>query len=610
MCGIAGLINNSKSKQEKIKRMTSELYSRGPDAEGFFINSKAALGHRRLIVIDPENGAQPMIKKLDDGSEYVIIYNGELYNTEEIRKKLKQKGYTFRGYSDTEIVLTSYIEWKEKCLDYFNGIFAFAVYNIKKDKLFIARDRMGVKPLFYAFKNESFIFASEIKSILASGMVDPVVDREGLADIFTLGPSRTPGFGVIKNIYELKPGYYLNYDRINKLSIEQYWDLYYSKHSYSINCTIDRINYLVKDSIERQMISDVPICCFLSGGLDSSIITSVSSDNLEDERINTYSVDYVDNEKYFKSSVYQPNSDQYWINKMVNFKNADHNHILLKNSDLADALDDALIARDLPGMADIDSSLYLFCREVKKNATVVLSGECADEIFGGYPWYYNEKCQGQLFPWINSTDERVKLVNKKVLNLKDANDYLKRRYDETLSEIKWSGEEKLEEREHKIMTYLNLKWFMSTLLDRKDRMSMATGLEVRVPFCDHRIVEYMWNVPWDIKFYKKREKGLLREAFSKELPKEVVWRKKAPYPKTYNPIYLSAVKDRLSSIIKDINSPIREITDKESIKKLIDTNGEIFKYPWFGQLMTGPQIMAYLIQIDIWMRKYNIKIIL
>ncbi|MGE4283490.1 MAG: asparagine synthase (glutamine-hydrolyzing), partial [Clostridia bacterium] len=611
MCGIAGWINwqgNLKEQQPILEAMGETLKYRGPDASGIWVSTNAGIVHRRLIVVDPQNGKQPMVRRWGEET-YVITYNGELYNTPEIRDALISKGYTFGGYSDTEVLLLSYIEWGEECVDYLNGIYAFGVWTEGDQSLFMARDRMGVKPLFYTQRGASLIFASELKTLLVHPEVRPEIDAEGLAEIFLLGPSRTPGHGVFKNIRELRPGEYMIYNR-KGLRIQKYWSLESHPHEDSLDMTINEVRELLLDAIRRQLVSDVPLCTFLSGGLDSSAITAVASEIYKKSGmapLHSYSIDYADNDKYFKPSVFQPNSDAPWIERVSEFLGTTHHNIVIDTPQLVEALKRAVAARDLPGMADVDSSLYLFCREVKKDATVAVSGECADEIFGGYPWFYREELlNSDTFPWMRSTNERLSILAPGILGSINGAEYVKQRYQDTLSEVPRLPGEKAQEHRRREMMYLNMNWFMATLLDRKDRMSMATGLEVRVPFCDHRIVEYVWNVPWEMKFYKQREKGLVRQALTGLLPDDVLWRKKSPYPKTHNPNYLKAVKSWLQQILNNPSSPLLQLINRQRVQEIIDSDGAAFGVPWFGQLMTGPQLMAYLAQVDTWMREYNV----
>lgn len=609
MCGIAGEVSFGCSvikNKDSFLKMQKVLSPRGPDQNGILIKDNVALIHSRLCVIDIENGIQPMTTKYGE-NEYTLVYNGELYNTEEIRKELIECGHKFIGHSDTEVVLKSYIQWKEACLKKFNGIFAFAVWDDNEQRLFFARDRIGVKPLFYTIKNNSFIFASEIKAILQHKYVDPIIDENSIAEIMFIGPGRTPGCGVFKDISEIKPaccGYY------NKsgIKIRKYWTLKDKEHTDSFEQTVEKVRELVKDSITRQLVSDVPVGTFLSGGLDSSIISSIANTYFKNknQQLKTFSVTYENNDKYFKTSKFQPNSDTEYIKKMVKYLDCEHHLITLNNSDLANALYMAVDARDLPGMSDVDSSLLLFCKEIKKHCTVALSGECADEIFGGYPWYRDKEIRAiNGFPWAQSTQYRKSFLRNDI-KIPNAENYVYSRYKNTIiNTSKISGLSPVESRMKEMMK-LNLDWFMQTLLDRKDRMSMYNALEVRVPFCDYRIAEYLYSVPWEYKDYKSYEKGLLREAMRDILPEEVLWRKKSPYPKTHNPVYLKLVSNMLSKIIENPSSKIFEFIKKEELQKLLNTEKN---EPWYGQLMTTPQTIAYFVQINYWLEKYNIRII-
>jgi len=613
MCGIAGWIDNRRdlrNHEEIINKMTGTLVRRGPDAQGIYLKENICLMHRRLIVIDPENGIQPMTIEKGNAS-YTIVYNGELYNTQELRDELLSFGYRFRGHSDTEVLLTAFVHWGESCLEKLNGIYAFGIWNDTDKTLFLARDRMGVKPLFYYSYPNGIIFGSELKTLLANPLVKPRVDNDGLKEIFLLGPGRTGGNGIIKGVKELKPAEYLVFDPKKELKVRKYWSLKACEHTDDVKTTVEKTRLLITDAVRRQLVSDVPLCCFLSGGLDSSIISKIAADEYlycNKGRLHTYSVNYADNRRYFEKSIYQPDTDEEYIEMMVNEIGSRHHEVLLYNEDLEKHLEDAVLARDLPGMADVDSSLLLFCREIKKEFTVALSGECADEIFGGYPWYHNRDIVFKnTFPWSHSLDLRLSILKQGLLT--DGEEYVKQQYSDTVNEtdiLPRDGDFEVRMRQ---MFMLNLNWFMQTLLDRKDRMSMYSGLEVRVPFCDHRLVEYAYNMPWDIKSLNGREKGIVREAMKGILPDEIIWRKKSPYPKTHNPKYLKAVKSSLQKILDDTGSPIVQLINKQKVKEIIDSDGKALSVPWYGQLMTGPQLMAYLIQVDTWMRIYKIEIV-
>ena len=583
------------------------LKHRGPDQDGFYISDDAVLIHTRLAIIDIENGTQPMITK-ENGEEYVIVYNGELYNTDEIRNELINLGYSFKTHSDTEVVLKAFIEWREDAPKRFNGIYGFAVWEVNKKSLFIARDKLGVKPFFYGLFGDKFVFASEIKGILKNPAAKPRVNTEGIAEIILIGPGRTSGYGVFENIHELKPGE-CGYFKNGKLKTHLYFELKEQPCGESFDEVLEHTKYLVTDAIKRQMVSDVPIGTFLSGGLDSSGISSVVSSALKEkgEQLKTFSVTYKDNDKYFTKNKFQPNSDSEYILLMQKYLNSDHTTVTVDTPMLAEANYRAVLARDLPGMVDVDSSLMLFCEKVKEDRSVVLSGECADEIFGGYPWYRDKDIRmTDGFPWSQVTSLRASLLKEDIKKKINPAAFVYQKYLDTINQASGEFDKTPTDKRMREMYLLNIYWFMQNLLERKDRMSMSCGLEVRVPFCDYRIAEYLYNVPWEYKDYKGREKGLLRKAFEDILPEDIVWRKKSPYPKTHNPSYAAEIDKEFLQMVNDKSSPIFEILDRQELLKLADTTETIY---WYGQLMATPQTKAYLLQINYWIKELNVTFV-
>lgn len=610
MCGITGWASFHKDLRTSdtiLKSMTQTLNRRGPDDENIWCSEHIAFGHRRLAVIDLIGGKQPM-KKIHDGLNYVITYNGELYNTEELRKELQKRGHSFITQSDTEVLLTAYIEWKEQCVEFLNGIFAFGVWDEQRQSLFLCRDRLGVKPLYYTEQQEGVLFASEVKALLAHPTVQASVNVEGLASMMAVGPSRAPGKTLFQNIEELRPGYAMRFSREEGLRKWPYWQLQSRKHEETLEETMEHVRFLLTDAIERQLVSDVPICTFLSGGLDSSIITGIAANSFQQQnhQLHTYSIDYEDNERFFNPHSFQTSTDTYWIQKMTDTFQTAHHAEEITQQQLIDLLVESVIVRDSPGMADVDSSLLWFCREIKKEFTVALSGECADEIFGGYPWF-KERTSG--FPWIRSLSERSALLQEKWDKKLTIESYAQQLYTQTIAEVPLLDGEGLAEARHREMSYLNMLWFMQTLLERKDRMSMGASLEVRVPFADHRLVEYAWNIPWEMKNLDGIEKGLLRKSMAHLLPNEVLYRKKNPYPKTYHPVYTAGVQKWLKEILRDKNSILHELFERQKLEELVESGGSSFKIPWYGQLMAGPQLLAYLGQIHTWFEHYQIQLI-
>ena len=602
MCGIAGMVGLPYD-DHILHKMLKTMAHRGPDDAGTAKFQDCALLHSRLAIVDPAGGIQPM-ELCCAGECYTLVYNGELYNTEEVRSELISLGHSFKSHSDTEVVLHAYAQWKEKCLEWFNGIFGFAVWEKTKKRLFLARDRMGVKPLFYTLMDGGILFASEIKTILAYPGMKACLDREGAAQLLLIGPGRIPGSGVLQGICELEPGW-CGYFRDGKWKPWQYWKLRDGEHRDSFPETAEKVRYLVVDAIRRQMVSDVPLGTFLSGGLDSSLISSVCARELG-YPLDTFSVDYENNEKYFVPGKFQPDSDNRYIQLMQEYLGARHHWTVLSAQELSDTLEEATEARDLPGMADVDFSLLAFCKRIRKEVKMALSGECADEIFGGYPWYRDPEVRAlDGFPWAQNTMLRASFLSPALLEKINAEEFVMEQYRQTLAQCDILPGTSDSERRQKEMVNLNMRWFMQTLLDRKDRMSMHSGLEVRVPFCDYRIAEYLYTVPWEFKDYQGREKGLLRYAMEDYLPREVLYRKKSPYPKTWDPTYRNLMAVRLEKLLSEKNSPIFTIINPKAVERLI---GEDYTWPWYGQLMKVPQTMAYILQIDHWLKTYNVDL--
>ncbi len=603
MCGISGMIGLP-AEDSTVRKMLETMGRRGPDARGSYQDGEVTLLHTRLAVIDPVSGGQPMTLTWE-GETYILVYNGELYNTGELRRELLHLGHSFVGHSDTEVVLHAYAQYGPDCVHRFNGIYAFAVWEKRRRRLYLARDRIGVKPLFYTLRSQGLLFASEIKTILANPDVPATLDREGAAQLILLGPGRIPGSGVFRNIRELEPGCRAFYEN-GRFREERYWCLTDREHRENFEDTVDHVRILVTDAIRRQMVSDVPIGTFLSGGLDSSIITAVCAREMADrgQQLPTFSVDYADNDRFFQANAFQPEADNRYIRIMQESFGTCHHGTVLTPEDLTNVLEAATIARDLPGMADVDFSLLAFCGNVRKEVKVALSGECADEIFGGYPWYRDPEIRAQRgFPWAQNTLQRQMLLRDGLMP--DAGEYVLEACESTCRDSDILPFNSREERRMKEMVNLNFRWFMQTLLDRKDRMSMYHSLEVRVPFCDHRIAEYLYGVPWEYKAYQGREKGLLRKAMEGLLPEPVLYRKKNPYPKTFDPRYEAIVCHRMKNVLCQ-DAPLWELVSKDAAWELL--NGDSSPQPWYGQLMRRPQTIAYLLQLDFWLRHYQIDI--
>lgn len=606
MCAIAGMIDLA-ADEETIRKMLSTMRRRGPDGSGIYTDGSVTLLHSRLAIIDPAGGAQPMTF-LHEGESFTIVYNGELYNTQQVRHRLTQLGHRFRGHSDTEVLLHAYAQWGAQCLEMLNGIFAFGVWEKKRRRLFLARDRMGVKPLFWKKQGSGILFASEMKTLLCYPGVEARLDAQGTAELVMLGPGRTPGCGVLKDFCEIRPGWYAYYEN-GELTDHRYWQLLDRPHEDTFETTVECVRWLVEDSVVSQMVSDVPIGAFLSGGLDSSLISSICASRLASrgERLKTFSVDYVDHERYFQPGKFQPAADTAFIRQMEGFLECEHHWTVLDPVSLSQSLEASVRARDLPGMADVDSSLLCFCGEIRKEVKVALSGECADEIFGGYPWYTDPKVrESEGFPWAQDLGRRIDFLRPEFGHMLNLREYVMDRYEQTCAEADVLPGTSGQERRMKQMVNLNMNWFMQTLLDRKDRMSMYHGLEVRVPFCDYRIAEYLYSVPWHMKYHRGAEKGLLRTAMTGFLPEEILWRKKSPYPKTHDPKYMELMTGKLKVLLENGDAPIFDLIQKEALKKLLHSD---YEWPWYGQLMKVPQTIAYMVQLNYWLKEYQVRIV-
>lgn len=616
MCGIAGFCNSKAyyTKDEKrwqnvISGMKKSLSHRGPDDEGEFLCPRTGFAHTRLSIIDLNRGHQPMTRE-KAGCSYTIVYNGELYNTAELRDSLSRMGYPFKTHTDTEVILVGYMALGADFIREMNGIFAFAIWDDNAGTLVLSRDRFGVKPLFYTILDDTLVFASEIKALFEYPGVKPQLDHDGLCEVFGLGPAKSYGKGVFRNVKEVLAGNTLIFNN-STIHQQPYWSLVSAPHEDSLKETVEKTSFLLYDAVKRQMISDIPICTFLSGGVDSSLVTAICAKELKEigKQLTTYSFDFKDNDKNFVSNSFQPTRDRPYVDIMVDYVGSNHTYLECDNLDLADNLYQAVDARDLPNMADVESSLLYFCQKVAPRTKVALTGECADEIFGGYPWLHRpELMEADTFPWSKNMETRKLLLSDDLIQGLDLDGYVRAAYEKTLSEVpRLPGEDKTEARRREIQ-FLNLKWFMVTLLDRMDRCSMYSGLEARVPFADHRIVEYVWNVPWEMKSPGGVVKGLLREAGRGLIPDEILFRKKSPYPKTYHPEYEKLLGNRLLDILSDSNAPIRPLVDTGKIKTFLASPSDYGK-PWYGQLMAGPQLIAYLLQVNYWLGKYHIELV-
>lgn len=615
MCGIAGFFCTDReytAKKEYYRKilddMKNALIPRGPDSNGSVLYQNCGLAHTRLSIIDLEDGLQPMTRNID-GFSYSIVYNGELYNTKELRQDLQNKGWQFRTTSDTEVILLSFLHYGSDFVDRLNGIFSFGIFDERHQKLLLYRDSFGVKPLFYTIQDGEVIFASEIKALFCHPSCQPYLDRKGLCEVLGVGPARIPGSGVYQGIFEVEPGCYVSCSRFGIRSTS-YWHLTSHPHEDSYEKTIAKTRELVERAVTRQMVSDVPICTFLSGGIDSSLVSSICSSELKKrgEKLTTFSFDFDGNEKYFKANAFQPSQDRPYVDQMVKYLESDHHYLSCDYQKQADLLEESVRAHDLPCMADIDSSLLYFCREVSKTQKVVLTGECADEVFGGYPWFHRKEfLEKDTFPWTPDLTPRKELLREDIVRHLQLDAFVQEAYDQAVCQIETLPAENETETNRRRIGYLNIRFFMQTLLNRMDRTSMRWGLEARVPFADRALVEYIFNVPWEMKAKDGLVKNVLRQSSIGKLPDEILFRRKSPYPKSYHPYYEQMLGGRLQRVLEDDSSPILQIIDRQKAEQFIKSVKDYGK-PWYGQLMAGPQMVAYLLQINSWLKEYHVKL--
>ncbi|WP_055587674.1 asparagine synthase (glutamine-hydrolyzing) [Peterkaempfera griseoplana] len=579
MCGIAGWVSYRRDlRQERAtaEAMTATMACRGPDAEGLWLDSRAAMGHRRLAIIDLPGGGQPMTERTADG-EVVLVYSGEVYNYVELRDELRRRGHRFRTDSDTEVVLRGYLEWGDRLPERLNGMYAFAVWDTRTEQLVLIRDRMGVKPLYYFPTADGVLFGSEPKAILANPETPREVDLEGLRELFSM--AKTPGHAVWSGMHEVEPGTVVTFDRGGRHP-RTYWQLRALEHTDTLEDTVARVRELLEDITRRQLVSDVPRCILLSGGLDSSAVTALAARQLRGrETVRSFSVDFVGQTENFVQDELRATPDTPFVHEVARHAATDHRDIVLDAKELADpAVRTAAVrARDLPlGLGDMDQSLLLLFRAIREHSTVALSGESADEVFGGYPWFHDPAARDAgTFPWMASALRHglsgTTVLEPGLTRLLDVPGYLDRRYQEALARVpRLDGEDGMERRMREVC-HLHLTGFVRILLDRKDRMSMATGLEVRVPFCDHRLVEYVFNTPWSAKTFDGREKSLLRHAVRDLLPASVLQRVKSPYPSTQDPGYTKELQTQIRELLTAGRSPALELMDRDRLRSIADT---------------------------------------
>ncbi|GAT69295.1 asparagine synthase (glutamine-hydrolyzing) [Planomonospora sp. ID91781] len=612
MCGITGWVafeRDPRTQRSAVEAMTETMACRGPDAAGTWYGRHVALGHRRLAVIDPAGGAQPMVADEDGHVAAAVSYSGEVYDFDRLRRELHSAGHRFRTRSDTEVVLRAYLEWGAGFARRLSGMFAFALWDARREELLLVRDRLGIKPLYYYPTADGVLFGSEPKAILAHPEARARLDASGLRELMTW--AGTPGHAIFKGMFQVRPGHIVRVSR-ERTGETAYWELEARPHTEDLHTTIDRVRGLLRTAVASQTVADVPLCSLLSGGLDSSSVAVFAADAMRargEPALNCFSVGFTGPAPAAGPG---PIDDADYATKLASQIGAAHETITLDARLLSDPATRAAVlrARDLPqGLADMDTSLYLLFKAVRQRSTVALSGEGADELFGGYPWFHDEATtRAQTFPWMYTGDVSVpqgpSFLDPSLPERLALDEYRAACYAEAVAAVPSLPGEPEPERRMRRVGHLFLTRFLPMLLERKDRMSMAVGLEVRVPFCDHSLVEYLFNVPWPMKAFDGREKSLLRAAMASDLPEFILARRKAPYPMITDPDYDQMLKGRLSEIMEDRGAPVRALMDTKSAQQAFaavrQASPEGLRFLRVG--------FESLIRINDWMRDYRVEL--
>ncbi|MEX2984087.1 asparagine synthase (glutamine-hydrolyzing) [Streptomyces sp. C36] len=618
MCGITGWVDFTRDlttgppAAPVLDAMTDTLTARGPDARGVWLDTHAALGHRRLSVIDLEHGTQPMLtpeRGRGDLPRAVISYGGEIYNFPELREELALLGHRFTTRSDTEVALRAYLQWGEDFARRLNGMYSLAIWDTAREELLLVRDRLGVKPLFYHPTPGGVLFGSEPKAVLAHPLARAEAGPEELCDALLF--LRTPGRVPFRGMREVKPGHLLRVGR-SGITERRYWALEARPHTDDLKTTVATVRDLLDDIVPRQMVADVPLVSLLSGGLDSSTVTALAARAraADGGRLATFSVDFTGHTENFRADAIRPTPDAPYAREVARHVGSDHHEIVLDRARLLDPAvrRTVLGAWDLPfNFADLDVSLYLLFAAVREHATVALSGEGADEVFGGYLWFSDpEARRAETFPWLKLGAHRGldprSLFHPWFVDGIDLGAYEADLYRTALAEVPRLDGEDAESRRTRELSHLTLTRWLPILLDKKDRMGMASGLEGRVPFCDHRLVEYVFNVPWEMKTFSGQEKALLRAAAGDLLPESVLRRKKAAYPSIQDPAYDRALIAGLGAAAADAGAPLSPFLDGDAVRRTTVRTAT-------GSLSEFERILVEsTVRLDEWTRAYQVEL--
>lgn len=522
---------------------------------------------------------------------YNFYFDGDIYNQSEL---LKLTNTT----SLIECIFTLYFNYEYHGFNLIEGPFLFILK--QQDQLCIYKDLLGLYPFYYLQQDDTIYCSNKMNQLLQLPNFTFKVSKQGLLQLFTLAPSTHLFDTIIDGIHTL--GMFHMLEISDEITCKQFYYLKSKPHLDDLKQTTTKIKSMLTSSIKNQL-NDCH-ACFLSGGLDSSIISGIAS---KIKPIKTYALAYEGNDQYFKANDYQVSLDDHYIDLMVHHYHLNHSKITLKQTDLLHTLRQSVINRGLVGMADIDSALLSLTQAISFEEQIILSGECSDELFGGYPWFYKKELQSNTFPWIKHFDQRLTLIHPKYRHF-DYESYLNKQYQHIMNQVELLAIDSKEDYEARKQTLLVIHYFMQCLVTRQNTMSDLNGLSIRAPFANIKLLEYVYNIPWKMKFLDNYEKGILRKSFEDELPLDVLYRKKNPFPKTHHPKYAEIIASALQKRFNDKISILHELFDDHALLELIKTKGASFNTPWYGQLMSGPQLLAYLYQIDFFFDYYHLKL--
>ena len=526
----------------------------------------------------------------------IAMARGRLRNREALRSALDLDGTA----SPAQLVMAAYRRWGVGFPAHIEGPVTCCVMDTDADALVLSRDRMGEQPVFYALDARSAAFADHPDSLLKSGRVESVADADCLRELFGLGPARTPGRTFYRDMRMLEPGCALVI-RENHARVDRYFEIEDRPHGEDAAQTVERTRALLEQAVAD--IAPLRPAVMLSGGLDSTALTALLGRHGGDLR--SFSVDYQDNDRDFRPNAFRPEMDAPYVRMAVGALHTQHRFVTLDAQGLIRAMGRAMSLRGFPGMADIDASLLLLAREIARFDGYVVSGECGDEVFGGYPWFAGE-APLEGFPWSGSLALRERLLRPEIRSALRLREYVSDVFQTRKQAADPGAAFPPKERRLRAMQRLCLEFFMPNLQERAVRMCEGAGVSVLTPLCDDRLVEYVYNVPWDMKFMEGQEKGLFRAAVRDLIPEKLLRRKKSPYPKTCSPQFAELTRQLAARLISDGDAPIFDFVDREAMRDIAASDLNPADTPWFGQLMAGPQLLGYLWQVNRWMAERNV----